>query len=76
MSDRIVIGIDGGGTRLRAAIATSRGELLGYWRSRLGKLSRRRSLASPNKHRLGGHESLDARINTSAARRRNFSRLR
>ena len=30
MSERIVIGIDGGGTRLRAAIATSRGELLGY----------------------------------------------
>jgi N-acetylglucosamine kinase-like BadF-type ATPase len=30
MNEQIVIGIDGGGTGLRAAIATSRGELLGF----------------------------------------------
>src|SRR5262245_54786652 len=45
MSGQVVIGIDGGGTRLRAAIATTDGELLGSGEAGAG-----------NYHDVGAHE--------------------
>ena len=39
MIEQIVIGVDGGGTRLRAAVATDAGELLGSRRGWFRKLS-------------------------------------